>query len=676
MKTHGTIACSLILLVAFASLAGASGTDGLTHAYSRGSGPRTGFAIDEAFLTGNSWDLKPLAGRPVVSQPGDPVGDDAVVLSREALRAGKVTVNAGEFPAVLVRETVQLDGGKTAVQYRWKTSGEFTLALVRGPEGSEAPHFQQVDVVMQLEGGAPPTGIRVHTDEIAVDIYRGIHYSLDLVPEVNAEGTEPLTQLDGFASGGALLAATTWDFSSVDTAYPDAARVAETTVPIRICNGGTNDGLPCDATDAGACPGGGSCDPDFGSSCNAARCGYSLPESDYISWQESFDAGTCEGPDSGNGDPCAIGGTDCSPGNVCMPVRITAVQEREDTCFGGTNPGTPCPAGTECTGGGICGNTIWLRAGAQNEGSTSTSPSEHEGRFCYDGQLDENGELRGNVVQWQFEHPDGSRRYMQLGDSWASSQFDCTLNLFNQACGNPVGGLITAENNTANGGFTTGLLTEGNVKLPSGHWFDVLVARQVASFQVFFASGCGFFPVQTVLQPVVIFLAPNLGSVVQINGPLEAVDDTNWTTINETRIRFGLFPPLSTSVQAVGTDSITIDWNPGNQQGFIDRAKIYWDTDSGSGSTYAFNSDTHPGQVSFGAGSPPTSATISGLTPGQTYFFTVTLLDSFTEFDGSPTVEYESLLFPTTASGTDDLGTTFTYPQEVSAAPLPPDCTP
>ncbi len=528
-----------------------------------------------------------------------------------------------------------------------------------------------------IEAAGPPTGIRVHKDEIALEIYQGIHYSFDMVPEPDPNVTEALSQLTGHATGGALLADTSWDFSGVDTAYPAAATVAETTVPIRVCNGGGDDGLSCDASDPLSCPGG-SCDPDLGGTCNAARCGYSLPGNDYLSRQENLNAGTCEGPnpDDSNGVSCILGGASCAAG-TCLPNTITAAQERQDTCFGGSHEGTACPTGTECTGGGVCGETIWLRGGAQNEGSSSQALRTGESRFCYDGQLDANSLLRGQVAQWQFRHPDGVRRYMELGDSWQGTPFDCTINLFNQFCGVPVGGLTPAEVKTLGDGFTTEILTEGSVKLPSGHWFDALVARQKADFEVYLPnSSCSFFAVQTVLQPVVLFVVPNLGSVVQINGPVEAINDTSWSTINETRVRFGLFPPLSTQVDSVGSDSVTISWNPGNQFGFIDRAKIHWDTDSGSVSTYAGNSDTHPGQVSFGAGSPPTSATISGLTPGQTYFFTVTLLDTFTEHDGFPTVEYESLLFPRTASGTDDLGTLFTYPQEVSGTPVNPGCTP
>lgn len=667
----------MIVFLSAGSLSLAENPNTPTHAYSRTSGPRTGFAMDAAFLHGSVWDFRKVSGKPMVSQIGQPVTDDVVVLSRELVSGGTLHVRAGEFAAVLHRERVRLKNGDIAVQYRWLGARQTTLALVRGPSDSDTPYFQQATLVVQLEAGAPPTGIRVHQDEIALEIYQGIHYSLDMVPRADPQITEALSQLTGHTSGGALLADNSWDFSGVDTVYPAAARVAETTVPIRICNGGSNDGLACDATDALSCPSG-SCDPDLGGSCNAARCGYSLPENDYVSRQENLDAGSCEGTNGDdNGEPCTIGAGDCLAGNTCHPNTITAAQEREATCFGGSNEGTACPTGTECADGGVCGETIWLRAGAQNEGSSSQALKTGEGRFCYDDQLDENSLLRGVVAQWEFRHADGARRYMELGDSWQGSSFDCTLNLFNQACGVNIGGFTPPRVKTQGNGFSTEILAEGSVKLPSGHWFDALVARQKADFGVFFETTvCEFFPVQEVLQPVILFVVPNLGTVVQINGPLDAVDDTSWSTINETRVRFGLFPALSTQVDTVGTDSVTLSWNPGNQMGFIDRAKIYWDTDSGNASAYGFNSDTHPGQVSFAAGSPPTSVTISGLTPGQSYFFTVTLLDTFTEDDGFPTVEYESLLFPKTASGTDELGTVFTYPQEVSGMPVIPGCAP
>ena len=118
---------------------------------------------------------------------------------------------------------------------------------------------------------------------------------------------------------------------------------------------------------------------------------------------------------------------------------------------------------------------------------------------------------------------------LQLGDSWQGTPFECTINLFNQFCGVPVGGPTPERVKTQGDGFTTEILSEGSVKLPSGHWFDALVARQKADFEVFLPSGtCSVCSVHTGLHPVVLFVVPNLGSVVQINGPVQADDDTPW----------------------------------------------------------------------------------------------------------------------------------------------------
>src|SRR5262249_19646550 len=87
--------------------------------------------------------------------------------------------------------------------------------------------------------------------------------------------------------------------------------------------------------------------------------------------------------------------------------------------------------------------------------------------------------------------------------------------------------------------------------------------------------------------------------------------------------------------------------------------KIYWDTDPGASTAYAFDSVANAGQVSFAG----TSATISGLTPGATYYFTVTSLSNFTDTSTGVITQYESIKYPTTVAGDPS----FSYPIEVSA---------
>jgi len=127
---------------------------------------------------------------------------------------------------------------------------------------------------------------------------------------------------------------------------------------------------------------------------------------------------------------------------------------------------------------------------------------------------------------------------------------------------------------------------------------------------------------------------------------------------------------------------VHLTWDPGDQFGAIGRVKVYWDTDSGTGSGYAFNSDDDAGQVAFDAPGPqgfPFGATVDGLAPGTTYYFTVTFLRSYTEPDSTPyTVEYESLRFPKQIHGTvgGPGGTPVSYPVEVQATTTNPGCTP
>ena len=121
----------------------------------------------------------------------------------------------------------------------------------------------------------------------------------------------------------------------------------------------------------------------------------------------------------------------------------------------------------------------------------------------------------------------------------------------------------------------------------------------------------------------------------------------------------------------VGTNyasrDIDVSWNPGNDTHRIDGHKIYWDTDSGASTDYAFNSVDNAGQVTFNG----TMATISGLTPGTDYFVTVTSLSTYSHVSNGPT-EYESLLYPTQVSGDPS----FVYPVEVQAQTTGGACTP
>src|SRR5262249_48898780 len=113
---------------------------------------------------------------------------------------------------------------------------------------------------------------------------------------------------------------------------------------------------------------------------------------------------------------------------------------------------------------------------------------------------------------------------------------------------------------------------------------------------------------------------------------------------------------------------VSLSWDPGLDTHRISGYKIYWDTDSGSGSPYAFNSTANAGQVSFAG----TAATISGLTPGTTYYFTVTSLSNWTDPSTLVTTTFESLLSPPQLSGDP----AFVYPVEVLGTTTPATCIP
>jgi hypothetical protein len=74
------------------------------------------------------------------------------------------------------------------------------------------------------------------------------------------------------------------------------------------------------------------------------------------------------------------------------------------------------------------------------------------------------------------------------------------------------------------------------------------------------------------------------------------------------------------------------------------------------------------GQVSFAG----TTATISGLTPGTNYYFTITSLSDWTDPSTLVVHSYESLLYPTQVSGDP----AFVYPVEVLGTTTPAICIP
>jgi hypothetical protein len=118
-------------------------------------------------------------------------------------------------------------------------------------------------------------------------------------------------------------------------------------------------------------------------------------------------------------------------------------------------------------------------------------------------------------------------------------------------------------------------------------------------------------------------------------------DPTSFTTVEGTDIKFGLFPPLSITVTAVGDDAVELSWDPGLDTHRIDAYKVYWDVDSGALTPYG-NSLTQTAAAG-------TSAVVNGLAPGTEYFFTVTALSDFTDPASGVVTTYESIMYPVTA---------------------------
>jgi hypothetical protein len=164
---------------------------------------------------------------------------------------------------------------------------------------------------------------------------------------------------------------------------------------------------------------------------------------------------------------------------------------------------------------------------------------------------------------------------------------------------------------------------------------------------------------------------PHLGTVVRLQSVPLACAVSGLTSLDETDIKFGLFPPRTISVTNVTATTVELSWDPGLDTHRIgvpgeDAYRIYWDTDSGADSAYGFNSIDDAGQATING----TSATISGLTSGQQSFFSVTSRSGYANpvadagSNPNPPVIYESLLYPTQVGGPGSF-----VPVEVSAIP-------
>jgi hypothetical protein len=492
--------------------------------------------------------------------------------------------------------------------HRWVDTGTGVVAEVSGPAAPDGRDRLGATSGFVVENTiAAAADLQIYVDEIIRPVGQAVLYGLEsrfcqnnpTVPchrsdDCPSGDTCPFTPIStltpqGYANMADLLAADTWDFSGRTTG---TWRVSTTV------------------------------DLNANETCNAASCGYNLPNVDL-------------GREDINADPA----------NLQYLISNNNVIERDDT-------------------GPV---VIWLRAGAQKEGTEGLFGTG-ESRYCYTGN--DGNKDRTPVPLWEFPHQDANGWYLRGetspgagdGDAWSSGVFDCEQNLYNQVCSEPGVFLdeiwIRACGDHA--GTQSGKVLKGGVTvLPSGHTVNTLVSRTLTDFCIYLSSIC-LFDTDRVRAFVYLWSAPHLGTVALLQSEQNADPDIGlMTVLDESSITFGLFPPVTIGIDAVTDTTIDLSWNPGNITDHIDGYKVYWDTDSGSGSTYAFNSDTHPGQVSIVG----TSATISGLTPGTTYFVTVTTLSDFASPSSGVVTSYESILFPTQVSGDPD----HIYPVEVTA---------
>jgi hypothetical protein len=207
------------------------------------------------------------------------------------------------------------------------------------------------------------------------------------------------------------------------------------------------------------------------------------------------------------------------------------------------------------------------------------------------------------------------------------------------------------------------------VTTPSGHTFNAMLARNVADFCVWAGAGCtAGFQVQAVRTVNYLWQVPVIGTVARLQSAINASDLTSWTGVEEGVIAYGPFPPRTIQVTATGDTTVSLSWDPGLDTHKITGYKVYWDTDSGGATPYAFNSSANPGQAAISG----TTAVVSGLTPGTTYYFTVTSLTSFTSPSSGVTTNYETPLYPTQIAGDPN----FIYPIEVPATTTGGACLP
>ena len=331
----------------------------------------------------------------------------------------------------------------------------------------------------------------------------------------------------------------------------------------------------------------------------------------------------------------------CNSGQCGFVPGLDLGREDKFEHLGGTVRRTLSVVEKEEPAGGP--TTIWLRGGTNNE-ELSGGLGSGESRFCFDP-----AEGYTPVPLWQFQSEDPEGWYMELGDVWSSDSFDCEQNIFNHVCPSDCdqvtfckvyAGTHPIWCNDRDAKQHTTMVAEGPVTLPSGHTFQSLVARNVSEFCVWLDDDdCSGFLPSRVRTVIYMWQVPYLGTVARLvsrqNGPADYV---SFSDVAEADIKFGLFPPVSVSIDATADDAVQLSWNPGTETDEIDGYAVHWGPTSGASGPYE---NRTPQLASAGVG-----ATIGGLLAGTQYFFTVTSLSDHENPATSVTKTYESLIFP------------------------------
>ncbi len=577
-------------------------------------------------------------------------GGTRVWIETRIVGIGWVHLPSGPREVVLQRVLVQRQDDTGAyvadrLTHRWIDPRAGVVAEVSGPvsgDGRTRLSIDSASVVEEVLAGA--ADLTIYVDELDFPRHERVRFGWGR-GQVCVDGTndgDPCSQdsecattgacgtfvssltPEGYANIGQLIDATQWDFTpstaGCTSAPPDPSckEIVSTGTSFDTCSVSMT---VCESDLD--CPAGETC-LSAGETCNETSCGYRDPAAPGRKLERS----------------------DFNPGSANW-VRNNQVSEREQRASD---------------------FTVWLRGGTQKEG-VSGSFGAGESRFCWVGDAQE---TRTPVPLWQFQHQDANGWFLQTGDIWEGGPFDCQQTIFNNVCGDNSSGLqrVAAcdcppppdpcDYRGVQGGE---VLKGGVVTLPSGHTVNALLVRTLAEFCVHGNCTCSnllCFVLARVRTVVYLWQVPGLGTVALLRSQNNAPADLrSFDRVKLADIKVGLFPPVSIAAGATTETTADLSWDPGNDTQRISGYKIYWDTDSGAVSDYAFNSDDNASQVTFAG----TSATISGLDDGTEYFFTVTSISEFTNPSTSVTRSYESIRFPTQVSG--DPG--FVYPIEVQA---------